>query len=222
MPRTVSEVLPNPQCRCPNSFHGIIISLFFSFQQFYYDDVINIKDRKVYRGVADCFNLVFITCGINLMISAHCTNAATKLDTLCYVLWRKKPWVTPYWKKPQSNKPAAQHIFLVSLSMGGESEGQHLTEHSNNKENKWKLCTSHDFFFPFWTATWLNNGREFCRPLKYGMLILQTSLTQGTNSSPKCSLPLLLPQTGIQMHLPRMSFSYCSLSSQQVRYACQM
>lgn len=39
-------------------------------------------------------------------------------------------------KKPQSNKPAAQHIFLVSLSMGGESEGQHLTEHSNNKENK--------------------------------------------------------------------------------------
>lgn len=123
-----SEVLPNSQCRYPNSFHAIIISWSFSFQQFYYYDVINIKDRKVYTGVADCFNLVFITCGINLMISAHCTNAATKPDTLYYVLWRKKkPWVTPYWKKTQSNKPAAEHIFLVSLSMGGESEGQRLT-----------------------------------------------------------------------------------------------
>lgn len=64
----------------------LLFHYLFFFQQFYYYDVFNIKDRKVYRGVADCFNLVFITCGINLMISAHCTNAATKPDTLYYVL----------------------------------------------------------------------------------------------------------------------------------------
>lgn len=127
MPWIVSEVLPHSQCRYPNSFHRIIISFSFYFQQLYYYEVINIKDRKGYRRVAGCFNLVFITCGINLMISAHCTNAATKPDTLYYVLWRKKPWVTLYWKKSQSNKPEAENTFLASLSMGGESEGQHLT-----------------------------------------------------------------------------------------------
>lgn len=79
---------------------------------------------------AGCFNGVFITCGNNLMISAHCTNAAPKPDTLYNVLWKinkENNHESPLTgKKPQTNKPQAELISRVSLSTGGETEVRHL------------------------------------------------------------------------------------------------
>lgn len=62
------------------------------------------------------------------MISAHCSNAATKPDTLYYVLCKKKKIMShPLLGKNPNKKPLAEHIFLVSVATGGESEVQPLT-----------------------------------------------------------------------------------------------
>lgn len=46
----------------------------------------------------------------------------------------------PLLEKNPNKKPLAEHIFLVSLATGGESEAQPLTYQRNREENKQKLC----------------------------------------------------------------------------------
>ena len=156
------------------------------------------------------------------MIPAHCTNAATKPDTLYSVLWKKKKkrksWVIPYWKKPRTNKPLAEHIFLFLCQLAEKAKSCLWLPYGGKR-------LLDPFFFLFFFFFLLNSpSAEWSQGVLHAP---NTDLTKRSNtnslSKPSAeSLLFLLPHTRIQTHLPRISFSCCSLSSLKVRYACQM
>lgn len=89
--------------------------------------LMTLKIGEFYLRAARCFNLVFITCGINLMTLAHCTNAATKPDTLQYVLRNRSHETAPIWEKPADIRPSNRAQGTVHNS----------TQQTTNKENNW-------------------------------------------------------------------------------------
>lgn len=162
------------------------------------------------------------------MISAHCTNAATKPDTLYYVLWRKKHESPLTGKSPNQINLQQSTYSLFHCQWLEKVKASTWLSWWTTKKAKENLALLLPFFFLTFSFLFLlEQSLGLVIPgsfagLEYGILILQTALIQDTNSLLKCSLPLPLPQTGIQAHSPRISFSCCSLSSLLVRYGCQM